>query len=248
MPANQKRRQKQLERKKAKRKEKHKQLIKQKNRGLAELLADAAAKAPVLDSFISEDAWDEGMGYVIISRELADGHIAVANFLVDRYCLGVKNAFGTLMTKGEYIEGMIGKLESRFVLIKVAPATARKFVEDAVEYARDLGLPPHPDYTRAKPIFGDIDPAESEEDFEFGHDGKPYFIAGPHDTPERCYQILSVLEQACGRDGFHFTMPLVGNSTASFGGDLQMIGSDDSEYDEDEDADEDESVDEAEGP
>jgi hypothetical protein len=85
-------------------------------------------------------------------------------------------------------------------------------VETAVAYARNLGLPPHPDYHEAKLIFGSIDPAECMEEFEFGQNGKPYFFAGPHDTPERCRQILNALERSCGPGGFDFTMPFSGST------------------------------------
>ena len=47
----------------------------------------------------------------------------------------------------------------------------------------------------------------STETFEFGKDGKPLFVAGPHDSPERCHQILMTLEESCGINGFHYLIP-----------------------------------------
>lgn len=237
MAANQKKRQKQLERKKAKRKEKHQQLNRLKHRGLAEQMADAA-RAPILDCYISEDFWDQGMGYVLISRELPGYQVAVANFMVDRFCLGVKDVFARILTKGEYKEQLIARLEKRFALIAVKPADARKAVEEAVAYAQSLGLPPHPDYARAKPLLGDIDPAESTMTFEFGKDGKPFFFAGPYDTPERCRRIVNALEQACGKGQFHFTIPLSDPATGSFLDGIGLIDGDDDGEDDFEDEEE----------
>jgi hypothetical protein len=211
MPTNQKRRQKQLERKRAKRKERHRALVKQRNAGLAVQLSEVAIRAPILDSYVSEDVWDQGLGYVLISRQLSDQRVAFASFLVDRYCLGVKDTFAEITTKGDYEERLIAPLESRCELIKVTPATARRLIEDAVAYANGLGLSPHPDYRRTQAIFGDIDPQAAAEVFEMGKDGKPHFIAGPYDTPDRCFRILSALEHACGTDGFHFIMPMLGD-------------------------------------
>jgi hypothetical protein len=256
MAANQKRRQKQLERKKAKRKQRHKQLIRQKNRGLAEQLSDAAVKAPILDCFLSQDVWDHSFGYVIISRELPHDHVAIADFLVDLQCLGVKNAFATIMTRAAYREKFLRHYEERCDLVETSPATARRLVEDVVEYARRLGLHPHEDYHRAKAIFGDIDPQEADEQFKFGLDGKPYFVAGPHDTPERCYRILSILEHSCGRGGFNFTVPFLEGLPEGLRGGLTLVGPgalvgpggeelgfddeyEDDDFDEDEDDDED---------
>jgi hypothetical protein len=234
MPTNQKRRQKQLERKKAKRKARHRALIKQRNAGLAEQLSEMAVRAPILDCYISEDVWDQGLGYVIISRQLPDLRVAFASFMVDRYCLGVKDTFARIATKGDYEEDLIEQLESRFELIKVTPATARRLVEDAVAYAQRLGLSPHPDYRRSQAIFGDIDPQAAAEVFEMGMDGKPHFIAGPYDTPDRCFRILSILEDTCGAGNFHFTMPILDDAAHSDGDGPYL------EYDEDGDEDDDE--------
>ncbi len=225
MAANEKKRQKRLERQKAKRKERQKTLVKQKHRGLAERLA-ATASAPILDCLFPEGTWDTGMGQVLISRELPNGQVAFAMFLVDIYCLGVKDAFGDILPRGTYKEKLLDRLDEQYEMVGIAPAAARKLVEGAVEYAGRLGLHPHSDYFRVNSIFGDIDADECEEEFEYGHDGKPLFIAGPHDTPERCYRILSVLENACGRDEFHYTVPFVDGMPDSLREGARMIATD----------------------
>ena len=61
MAAQQKKRQKKLERRSAQRKQRQKTLINKKNRGLAEQMA-AASSCPVLHSYISETVWDDGLG------------------------------------------------------------------------------------------------------------------------------------------------------------------------------------------
>src|SRR5260221_1818025 len=104
-------------------------------------------------------------------------------------------------------------MRGKFGWREIPPAPARRFVEPAVAYARNLGFPPHPDYHRAKLIFGEIDAAEASEELEFGKDGKPFFIAGPNDNQARCRQILATLERSCGPSGSHFMRP-IDNGTA----------------------------------
>jgi hypothetical protein len=99
-------------------------------------------------------------------------------------------------------------MRSDFTSKELHPAAARKLIESAVQYAHSLGLRPHPDYLKAKLIFGGIDSSECTEEFEFGKDGKPFFVAGPYDTPERCRQILMALEQSCGQGRYDYLMPL----------------------------------------
>jgi len=202
MAANQKKRQKKLERRAAKRKDRRRELIRQKNRGLGELLSMASG-APVLHSRIADMVRDEGLGYALLSRLLPNNRVAAVLFLVDIRCLGVKACFGRLMVRAEY-DAFCRELDGKFEMTDHTPADVRKLVEGAVEYARNLSLEPHPDYHRVKSIFGDIDARESQLEFEFGSEGKPWFINGPYASPARCRQILSILEHRCGPGGYHY--------------------------------------------
>jgi hypothetical protein len=232
MAANQRRRQKQRERKSAKRKSRNKMLARQQPQGISDRLA-MAASAPIGDCFAGDALWEGGLGGVLLSRHLPNGQIAVAVFLVDRYCLGVKDAFGKILTRPEY-ERMRDRYNEKWGIVELQPAAARKLVEGAVHYARSLGFSPHPDYRKAAPIFGAIDPDDCDEEFEYGMNGKPHFIAGPYDTPERCYRILSILEHQCGRDGFHFTVPFLEALPESLQDGVREIS-----YEEDDDEDDD---------
>lgn len=201
--------QKKLERRTAKRKEKKQLVIREQNTPITERLNDAA-QFPVLDCRISDSLQDSGIGWVLLSRELPGRQVAVAAFLVDRYCLGIKNALGEVLSRPEYNNKYLRKMASDAASHSVPPADARKLIDEAIAYADRLGLHPHPDYFKALPLFGSINAAESNAHFEFGKDGKPFFFAGPHDTPERCRQILGVLNDSCGPGNFHYVLPLTG--------------------------------------
>lgn len=148
------------------------------------------------------------MGYVLISRKLPDGRIAFGAFLLDVFCLGVKNAFPGITPPEDYAE-MRESLGSTMELVSIEPACARKLTEGAVAYARDLGLPPHADYRKTQPIFGNVDPSACPHEYAYGKDGKPVFIAGPDDSPARCRRIISVLTDRLGPDRFEYTVPLL---------------------------------------
>jgi hypothetical protein len=206
MSADPRKRQKKLAKKAAKRKEKKHELVKQKTQSLVHRL-EGAASAPVYVCWQQADLFDIGMGHVMFSRRLADGTVAFGLFLVDAWCLGVKDA----------VSGLTGRFEfdSRFATYKLPykikdlkPEDARKLVEGAVAYARELGFAPHPDYETAREIFGSVDPNLSQEVYEFGQDGMPHFVAGPYDTPQRCRRVINILERTCGRGNYHYTVPV----------------------------------------
>jgi hypothetical protein len=147
---------------------------------------------------------------VLFSRKLPDGSVAAAIFLVDRYCLGVKNVTVAIRSHADYQSSIVRRMQSNYTLRNLSPATARKFVESAVAYAQDLGFAPHPDYHKAKLLFGDVDAGQASEELEFGKDGKPFFISGPHDDEQRCRQILNTLMRSRGPDQFHYLIQIGG--------------------------------------
>ncbi len=207
MATNPRKRQQKLERRAAKRKEKKHEIVRDHQLGLGERLT-VATKYPPLHAWITEDVWKEGLGWVLFSREMPNGSVAVVVFLVDRYCLGVKNAMANIVHRTTYESEFVRKMTAQFTSRAVSPATARKLVEAAIAYAADLGFPPHPDYHKAKLLFGDVDAGESKDEFEFGKDGKPFYVSGPNDSEARSHQIVTTLARTRGVGEFHYLVAL----------------------------------------
>jgi hypothetical protein len=199
-------RQKKLERKKAKDKARKTELAKRAPEARLPDRLMRAAEAPILHATVQTVLWDEGMGQVLVSRELDSGNVAFAVFLVDAYCLGVKDALYGIGSRAHYDFKLVSKI-TKHPVQHITPPCARNLVEGAVAYAMDLGFPPHSDYHVAQLIFGDIDASACSRRFEYGKDGKPLFVAGPYDSPARCAQIARTLANRCGADGYHFILP-----------------------------------------
>ncbi len=163
--------------------------------------------APIHECLVSRDLFEVGMGPVFLSRKMPDGEIALGSFLLDVYCLGVKNAIFTVASEDSYRE-MVEGGPNQGNTETIHPACARKLVEESAAYADSLGLKPHKDYAAARKIFGDLDPDACPRTFEFGKDGKPFYIAGPGDTPARVRKIVNHLTKKVGKDNFHFMAPV----------------------------------------
>lgn len=207
MAIDPKRRQKQLARKAAKRKKKlagRPHFSGPKNVGANPLEMAQALRAPIHESLMPQRLFENGLGNLVVSRT-ADNRVAVGVFLVDIFCLGVKDALFSVISVGQY-QTLLAGMNRDGPYVPIHPTCARKLVEEAVEYARSLGLDPHKDYRLAKVIFGDLDASVCPMSFEFGKDGKPLFISGPNDTPKRCRQIRDALTKHCGKDGYQFVM------------------------------------------
>lgn len=190
-------------------------------------------KPPV--TYSSDSLLSTGMGHVVVARFKSGGRVELGVFLLDTYCLGVKNAFFHACDEAELADLLDRFFSSSGELEEHSGAWGRKLVEGAAAYARRLGFAPHRHYKRAARVLGGIDPKACTDTFVFGQNGKPFFIAGPNDTPARCRLIISVLTKKVGADGFHFTMPANHDEFAAFFDEDE--DEDEAEADEDEDDD-----------
>jgi hypothetical protein len=144
-----------------------------------------------------------GMGNLVFSRSLPDGRLAMAVFLLDLFCLGVKNAFITITGRDEYRQRLRRWPEAER-LQPMNAACFRKLVEGGVAYAHELGFSPHVDYAEARLIFGDVQAADCPTRFEYGHDGKPLYVSGPHETATQVRSIIERLDRRLGPGNFDF--------------------------------------------
>ena len=203
-------RQAKLERKAAKRK-KQKQ---QQHGGTGSTLGRRAqvlqaATWPLLECWVNE-TWRDPMKLtevVVARRSQSTGEIVAAAFLLDRACLGVKNAmlanFATAQTyRSEFLE----RFEGFQKMVQVELNLAVAIIQAGLDYAASLEFRPHRDYAEAALLLGGADPLAVSESIPVGgSDGKPHFVAGPYDNPTR---VVKHLERLLGRGNFYFTAPL----------------------------------------
>jgi len=204
MTINQRKRQGQLARKAAQASAKAKAMrASATNRVVGAPGFPSARTWPVHEALISDVIQKTRQGTVILSRKSGES-IAVAVFLVDTGCLGIKSAFGRLTHAAAYGD-FLARFRDGENFVQARPECLRKLVEGALAYAAELGFSPDPDYHSVKALFGDLNPGDCEQEFEFGEDGKPYYVSGPNDSPARIRAVMNQLSRKCGGpEGFHF--------------------------------------------
>lgn len=193
----------------------------------------AAEKWPVVQSLVGASLWDQGIGHLVLARQEPEGGLSYAVFLVDVYCLGVKNAFWRAGSPGDFKE-LIRRIEKSQSLVPIAPACLVKIVEGTVEYAQSFGFPPHPDYRHAAMLLQGIDPSTCPREFTYGRDSKPFYIQGPNES----FAVAKAISQRLQAEGGHFLVRLPDDDVAEL---PAMEG----EFDELDDVDEDDSPDES---
>jgi hypothetical protein len=215
------RQQKKLAKQKAKRQEKRTSLT---NRDSVDptIRMRRAEKWPVARALMSKELWNIGIGYLVLARREGEGRLVFSTFLVDVYCLGVKDAFWRTGSSAD-LDDLVERIEGSQDLVPIKPECLVKILRGAVDYANALGFHPHRDFKHAAMLLQGIDPADCAEEFTYGEDGKPLYINGPNESIQEVMAILQRVRAAGG----HFLL----------GGDPDMMPAGDDEFDDDDDND-----------
>jgi hypothetical protein len=175
-----------------------------------------AAKWPVHEVLLSR-GWDQEAALITIlvaRRSLMTNKVAAGLFLVDLACLGIKSAQVKLFAgPAEYNAGLRAHA---LRLQPMAPADfnlVAKIIATGLEYAANLGFKPDPVYAQAQHLLGGANPAACATPVPIGGpEGKPFFVAGPHDDARR---IVDHLTRTVGAGNFHYMVQVPG-------GDLEL--------------------------
>jgi hypothetical protein len=146
------------------------------------------------------DNIDRGLGLVVIAREARYSQITLCSYLLDIWCLGVKDTMPPRTVDRIKFKEVT---EALFELFPGKPQeipleVAQGMIFSACEYAENLGFKPHKDFEKSRSHIGEWD---GEIRIECGRDGKPFYVNGPHDDPKK---IMETLKKNRGEDNFDF--------------------------------------------
>ena len=208
MAIDQKKRHKRL----AKKKSKRKAVISSKKRNISfgERLSRkksiiVAKNSPIKNCLIRKGIFSEGIGTAIVSREMPNSYLGVAVFLLDVWCLGVKNAYFSVLSENEYTD-RLNEISVHETLENIHPSCARKLIEQCIDYSDALGFKPHKDFKISRQLLMDIDPTVCPSQYIFGKDGKPFYISGPNENLNQSKKIINSLLSNCGEGNFDYLM------------------------------------------
>jgi hypothetical protein len=133
-----------------------------------------------------------GLAAVLVARQERGSRATVCGFLLDVYCLGVKNAIGPQSMSSDSVDDFRRTFFSGHSdpPVSIPIDLAQDLVHGAAAYARDLGFEPHPDFIDTAAYLGT--PA-TPRPIRFGRDGKPFYVSGPYDDPRTVIRTLEAL-------------------------------------------------------
>ena len=170
-----------------------------KFQGATQIL-EMAHDYPILGCWIMEGWQEQGITPVVVARQQTEDQVAYGVFLVDFYCLGVKDAFWKVEVSLKQFNRNLPQLCSEMPE-PCDVSLAHEMIYGAIEYARRYGFEPHPDFKIASLILDPPQTHRGKNKIKFGKDGKPLFVAGPYDNARA---IVNQLIQTAGEGNFDY--------------------------------------------
>ena len=106
-----------------------------------------ARELPIYKCYMPQEVSNHGMSEVIVSRKRPNGKILFGVYLIDTYCLGVKDVMYHYDYDVEDFEKLVEKLSASFEGFVECPySDAHNLIYSAIEFADDAGLNPARDF------------------------------------------------------------------------------------------------------
>lgn len=152
-----------------------------------------ADKFPIHECLIADTRWQQhGLAVLYICRSVLDCRYACAFYMVDTYCLGVKNTFAKVNLDRDRMLDFRRQIEQKHALMPYDYEDARSLILGAIDYAASLGFQPNEDWRDSRYMVEADRPYTRK--FKFGKDGKPLYIQGPNDDARSIMAKLATID------------------------------------------------------
>ncbi len=165
---------------------------------------------PFHECLIDKQWQEKGIASIFISRKQPSGKYSFGCYMVDIYCLGLKDTFANLhFTEDEY-QDTKNKIfdDVKIIQSECDIVFAHNLIYGAIDYAAEIGFKPHKDFAISEYILNPDLVDDGIDEIEFGQDGQPLYIKGPYDDADKIMAILNrntngKYHYIIGEDGFH---------------------------------------------
>lgn len=176
----------------AKKKTKNKSKV-QQNRPLSpyRFMREKARTLPIGKCYIAPPDWlESGMAHVIVTRVRPSGNLVMASFLVDTFCLGVKDAsYHENFTPYDF-EKYLNNYKNSMGLEEISYNEAHNIIYGAMAFAEEGGVKPAKEFDPAGYILEEDTDDVPLIEYEFGKNGKHFLTVNPDRKEMQYYHIL----------------------------------------------------------
>jgi tetratricopeptide (TPR) repeat protein len=183
-------------------------------------ITERARKLPIDRCLMPTKLFETGIGTLVVIRNMSNGNNLVGIYLLDVFCLGLKNSnYYYNMDDGD-LEDLLDDINQSETLIEAPYNEIHNLVYGGIAYAEDLGFKPEKDWKYSQYILEEDSEDIELIEYEFGKNGKPMYISGPRDNPA---MIMATLNRSVGQGNYHYISHIDGG----------LLGDEDNDDDED---------------
>lgn len=171
-------------------------------------MREKARTLPIGNCYIAPPDWlESGMAHVIVTRVRPNGNLVMASFLVDTFCLGVKDAgYHENITPYDF-EKYLDNYKNGMGLNEISYNEAHNIIYGAMAFAEEGGIKPSKEFDPAGYILEEDTDDIPLIEYDFGKNGKHFLIVHP-DRKEMLY--YHTLKKNLG-DNFEYIIPYDGD-------------------------------------
>ncbi len=191
-----------------------------------------ARTLPVYECLVRSDWEETKMTTVTVARNHTNGNITVCSYLVDLFCLGVKDSMYLFNVPVQQYQEFKEKVNGEMEMTEVDYTLAHNIVYAGIEFAEEFGFKPHNDYESVTKYMLEEDTEDIELiEIECGNNGKPLYMRGPFEDDAMARKIIAQLEKNAGPGNYDFVDGFDEFDDDDFDDDEEF----DDEFDDDED-------------
>ena len=157
------------------------------------------ARSLALDKcYINGDWKESGMASILVTRKHVTGNHTVGVYLVDLFCLGLKDSYYFFNIDDDRLEEIIGN----HFTDEIDYNTVHNIIYGGIEYSGEIGFKPAKEWSVTEFILEPDDDNIPLVDIEFGKNGRPYFLFYESDETYKTYDIINILEKNVGAGNY----------------------------------------------
>ena len=153
---------------------------------------------PLGNCYISTGWQDQGLITIVVTRNHANGNFSCGLYLVDMFCLGLKETLSLYNEYDRYLD-FIKVLKEEEGIEECSYELVHNIIYGAIAFAEDLGFKPAENFKTTQYILKEDDDRLELINIQFGLSGKPAIFLANEKHPEK---IIATLEESVGPDGY----------------------------------------------
>ncbi|NJK95199.1 MAG: hypothetical protein HC905_10055, partial [Bacteroidales bacterium] len=164
-----------------------------------DFIRTSARKLPLGECYINERWFESGKASIIVSRKHPDGKITCGFYLVDLYCLGVKDSFYLHAIRESEFENVLDEMSEKEGLLEVDYVLVHNIIYGAVDFAGGYDFMVHKSFELTSFLLEDDTENIEFIEVPFGIEGKPGVIVSDAD-PQK--DIIKLLKKNAGEGNY----------------------------------------------